>query len=237
MSQTSLIQKHPKDNQIVYHLSKQVKTSKSAKRWWMYKRHDIATVLTSNLFRRHPRKCVFDMFWTGMPNMLDVISDIHLTDIKAVVWWQVGFFILPVPCAFGCDAGGAGGGRVWPTSTWLVGSCLVEFDKCGTTQGWTNHGFLLHSWRHWKTGNSWLNPPWTTFRWCGIGVGFQSDVLTQLNEHLLVFHLWVGYLLNTSDEKKLRTQIFHGSCSFRGTPVPSEGGLHRMMNKLGRSDI
>ena len=38
-------------------------------------------------------------------------------------------------------------------------------------------------------------------------VGFQSDVLTQLNEHLLVFHLWVGYLLNTSDEKKLRTQI------------------------------
>ena len=34
-----------------------------------------------------------------------------------------------------------------------------------------------------------------------IAVGFQSDVLTQLNENLLVFHLWVGYLLNTSDEK------------------------------------
>ena len=89
----------------------------------------------------------------------------------------------------------------------VVGSNGVEFDKCGTTGGWTNHGFLLHSWRHWKTGNSWLNPPWTTFRWCGKRRWFSKRRTYPAKRKLVAFPLMGRLFVEYFRWKKLRTQI------------------------------
>lgn len=116
----------------------------------MYKRHFIAIVLTSNLFRR------YDILENAFLICLD-------RDAQHVRWASSSCHYhapldatraAPVQDVFGqlLPGGGVEWGWIWQVRNhW----------------GWTNHGFLLHSLRHWNTGNCWLNPPWTTFRWCG----------------------------------------------------------------------